>query len=77
MDPALFGRHAPALPSATMRDGWEAFERAGPFGQWPEGVTPTATWFPAWWRARHRGLVHLFQAADIPDQGSRPKSSAL
>jgi len=69
MDPALFARHAPALPSATMRDGWEAFERAGPFGEAPDDTTHSATWFPAWLLARHRGLVHLFQAADIPDAG--------
>jgi hypothetical protein len=69
MDPALFARHAPALPSVTMRDGWEAFERTGPFGEWSEDTTHVATWFPAWLLARHRGLVHLFQAADIPDAG--------
>ncbi len=69
MDPALFAQHAPALPSVTMRDGWGAFERAAPFGEWSGDATPTATWFPAWLLARHRGLVHLFQAADIPDAG--------
>jgi len=69
MDPALFARHAPGLPSVTMRDGWETFERAGPFGESPDDTTSSATWFPAWLLARHRGLVHLFQAADIPDVG--------
>lgn len=68
-DPALFARHAPTLPSATIRDGWDAFERAGSFGESPDGTTHPATWFPAWLLARHRGLVHLFQAAEVPDAG--------
>ena len=69
MDPALFARHAPTLPSLTMRDGWEAFERGAFFREPSEDATHAATWFPAWLLARHRGLAHLFQAADIPDAG--------
>ena len=69
MDPALFARHAPTLPSAPLRDGWETFERTDFFGESPVDTTHVATWFPAWLLARHRGLVHLFQAADVPDAG--------
>ena len=28
VDPALFARHAPTLPNAIVREGWEMFERA-------------------------------------------------
>ena len=69
-DPPLFAQHAPTLPSAMLRDAWDAFERAGSFGESPQDATHTAAWFPAWLLARHRGLAHLFQAADIPDAGT-------
>jgi hypothetical protein len=70
MDPLLFARHAPTLPSVAMRDGWDAFERASFFGGSSEDTTHPATWFPAWLLVRHRGLVQLFQASDIPDAGN-------
>jgi hypothetical protein len=70
MDPALFARHAPTLPNVTLRDGWAAFERAGTFGESPDDTAQPATWFPAWLLVRHRGLAHLFQAAEIPDAGT-------
>ena len=31
--PAVFASHAPALPSAPVREAWSAFERAGPRGR--------------------------------------------
>ena len=69
-DPVLFARHAPTLPSTTVRDGWDAFERAGSFGESFVDTTHAATWFPAWVLLRHRGLVHLFRADEIPDTGT-------
>ena len=68
IDPALFARYAPALPNATLREGWEAFERAGSFTESADGVQP-ATWFPPWLLVRDRRLADLFQPSDIPDTG--------
>jgi len=70
MDPVLFARYAPTLPSATVREGWNAFERAGSFGELLDDATHAATWFPAWLLLRHRGLVHLFRTNEIPDAGT-------
>jgi len=69
MDPALFAQYAPALPSAILRDGWEASDRAVPFVEFLAEAAQPATWFPAWLLARHRGLAHLFVAEDIPQTG--------
>ena len=69
MDPALFARHAPMLPSAILRDGWETFDRAVPFVEFLAEAAQPATWFPAWLIARRRGLAHLFAADDIPETG--------
>lgn len=70
MDPVLFARYAPTLPSATVREGWDAFERAKSFSESLDDTTHAATWFPAWLLLRHRGLVHLFRADEIPDAGT-------
>jgi hypothetical protein len=69
IDPALFTRYAPTLPSGTLRDGWQAFERAGSFTESADGVQP-ATWFPPWLLVRNRRLADLFQPADVPDAGT-------
>lgn len=69
-DPAFFARRAPTLPSAILREGWEAFERAAPYEE-PLAETSDATgWFPAWLLLRHPGLAHLFRAEEIPDSGA-------
>ena len=68
IDPALFARYAPTVPSAILREGWEAFERAGSFGESADPKHP-ATWFPPWLLVRHRRLADLFQPADVPDAG--------
>lgn len=70
MDPVLFARQAPTLPSATVREGWDAFERADSFGELLDDTTHAATWFPARLLLRHRGLVHLFRTDEIPDAGT-------
>ncbi|MBI4409075.1 MAG: hypothetical protein HY561_05175 [Gemmatimonadetes bacterium] len=70
MDPALFARRAPTLPSAILREGWEAFERAVSFDEWLADTTDATVWFPAWLLLRHRGLVHLFRADEVPDAGA-------
>lgn len=69
-DPGFFARRAPTLPSATLREGWEAFERAAPYEESLAGTSDTTGWFPAWLLLRHRGLAHLFQADEIPDAGT-------
>lgn len=66
MDPALFARCAPTIPSAILRDGWEAFERAAMLDEAFAETTDTTGWFPAWLLQRHRGLAHLFQAGEVP-----------
>jgi hypothetical protein len=67
MDPALFAKHAPGLPSAPVREAWDAFERAAPFDEALTDTTSAATWFPAWLLVRHPGLTNLFRGDDIPD----------
>ena len=69
IDPALFARYAPTLPNATLREGWEAFEHVGSFGESADAIHP-ATWFPPWLLVRHRRLADLFQPADVPDAGT-------
>jgi hypothetical protein len=69
IDPPLFARYAPSLPDATIRDGWEAFERADLFERLLADPTAAAPWFPAWLLARHRGLARLFRADELPDTG--------
>jgi hypothetical protein len=69
MDPVLFARRAPTLPSAILRQGWEAFERTAAVDEWLADVTETTGWFPAWLLLRHRGLARLFHADAIPDAG--------
>jgi hypothetical protein len=66
MDPALFARCAPAIPSAILRDGWEAFERAAMLDEAFAETADATGWFPAWLLPRHRGLAHLFPAGEIP-----------
>ncbi|HSF01933.1 MAG TPA: hypothetical protein VLA62_02905 [Solirubrobacterales bacterium] len=70
MDPALFAQVAPALPSPIISTAWAAFERVALFEDSVTDTMPGAPWFPAWLLLRHRGLAHLFQAAEIPDAGS-------
>ena len=70
MEPVLFAGRAPTLPSAVLRDGWEAFERAASFDEWLADTTDATGWFPAWLLLRHRGLRHLFHSDDIPDAGN-------
>jgi hypothetical protein len=74
MDPVLFALNAPALPSATLREGWDAFERAVPFDESLADTTHAATWFPAWLLLRHPGLVHLFRADEVPDAGTAARA---
>ena len=72
-DPVLFARHAPMLPSAAVREGWDAFERASAFDELlgdTSYASHPATWFPAWLLLRHRGLARLFHAEDIPHAGA-------
>jgi hypothetical protein len=69
IDPELFARYASTLPNATVREGWEAFERAGPFGESLD-ATHVAEWFPAWLLVRHRRLADLFEAANVPEMGT-------
>ena len=69
IDPSLFARYAPTLPNATLREGWEAFERAGSFAESAEGIHP-ATWFPPWLLVRDRRLADLFQPIDVPNAGT-------
>jgi hypothetical protein len=64
-DPVLFARHAAAIPSAILREGWEAFERAVPLAEAFAETTDATGWFPAWLLLRHRGLAHLFRAEEI------------
>jgi hypothetical protein len=68
IDLELFARYAPTLPSATLREGWEAFERAGSFGESGDATHPAA-WFPPWLLVRDRRLADLFEPADIPETG--------
>ena len=70
MDPLLFARCAPTIPSAILREGWEDFEHVVSLDE-PLGDTAhEAGWFPAWLLLRHRGLVHLFDADEVPDAGT-------
>lgn len=66
MDPALFARCAPTIPSAILRDGWGAFERAAVLDEAFAEIADATGWFPAWLLPRHRGLAHLFHAGEIP-----------
>ncbi len=74
MDPLLFARRAPTLPSAVLCDGWQAFERAVAFDEWLADTTDPTIWFPAWLLLRHRGLVHLFKADEVPDAGTATRA---
>jgi hypothetical protein len=74
MDPALFARHAPLLPSAILREGWEMFERVVPFHEFLADTAQPAAWFPAWVLVRHRGLAHLFSADDIAETGAEARA---
>ena len=69
-DPRLFTRRAPTLPSAILRENWEAFERAAPYEEALAEPSDATGWFPAWLLLRHRGLAHLFRADEIPDAGT-------
>ena len=70
MDPVLFERHAPTIPSTILREGWITFEREVALDEWHTDTTDAAGWFPAWLLLRHRGLVHLFQADEVPAAGT-------
>jgi hypothetical protein len=74
MDPLLFARRAASLPSAVLCEGWQAFERAVSFHEWLADTTDPTGWFPAWLLLRHRGLVHLFQADEVPDTGTAARA---
>jgi hypothetical protein len=65
-DPALLERRAPGLPSAILREAWKAFEGEVALDEWLDDSTHVTAWFPAWLLLRHRGLVHLFQADEVP-----------
>ena len=69
IDTALFVRYAPTLPNPTVHEDWEAFERAGSFGESLD-ATHLAEWFPAWVLVRHRRLADVFEPADVPDAGT-------
>jgi hypothetical protein len=70
MDPRLFARRAPTLPSAILREGWEAFEGAVSIRESLADTRDATEWFPAWLLPRHRGLVHSFGADEVPDAGT-------
>ena len=74
MDPRLFARHAPTLPSGTMREAWDSFERAVVVDDFEADAPHAATWFPAWMLLRHRGLARLFRAGDVPDGGTAARA---
>ncbi|MFQ5827874.1 MAG: hypothetical protein ACE5JD_01780 [Candidatus Methylomirabilia bacterium] len=74
MEPVLFARRAPTLPSAILREGWNAFERAASFHESLADTTDAAGWFPAWLLLRHRGLVHLFPADEVSDAGTAARA---
>jgi hypothetical protein len=76
IDPVFFARQAPTLPNATIRVGWETFERTVPLDEVLSDTTHAATWFPAWLLVRHRGLGRLFRADDIPDAGTAARAFA-
>ena len=67
IDPVLFASHAPGLPSAPVREAWDAFEHAAPFDEALADMTNAAAWFPAWLLLRHWGLANLFRADEVPD----------
>ncbi len=69
MDPVLFERHAPTIPSTILREGWNAFEGEVALDDWFADTTHAPGWFPAWLLLRHRGLVHLFRADEVPAAG--------
>jgi hypothetical protein len=64
LDAELFVRHAPELPSAILRQGWESFERSDLAESRGAGEHP-ASWFPAWFLLRHRGFAHRFSGDEI------------
>ena len=64
MDPVLFERHAPTIPSTILREEWNAFEGEVSLDEFAD-TTHAAGWFPAWLLLRHQGLVHLFQADEV------------
>ena len=66
-NPALFGRRAPTIPSAILREGRDAFERAVVLDESLDDAGDATGWFPAWLLLRHRGLVHLLRADEVPD----------
>ncbi len=74
MDPALFRRRAPTIPSAILREGWDAFERTVVFDESLDDTGDAAGWFPAWLLLRHRGLVHLFWVDEVPDAGTAARA---
>jgi hypothetical protein len=68
MDPVLFERHAPTIPSTILREEWNAFEGEVSVDEFAD-TTHAAGWFPAWLLLRHRGLVHLFHADEVLAEG--------
>jgi len=73
-DPLFFARCAPTLPSAVLREGWDAFEHAVSFDESLADTADGTRWFPAWLLLRHRGLVHLFRAEEIPDTATTSRA---
>jgi hypothetical protein len=65
LDGALFARYTPGGPDPALREAWDAFDRAGAFGDPTESVR----WFPSWLLVRHRRLADVFQPGDAPDEG--------
>ena len=66
VDPVLFARHAPELPSAPVRDAWNAFERSALLDDVPAETRSHVAWFPAWLLVRHPGLTNLFRGEEVP-----------
>lgn len=74
MDAGLFARCAPTLPSAILREAWEAFDHTFAGDESLVDTTEVAAWFPAWLLLRHRGLVHLFRSDEVPEAGTASRA---
>jgi hypothetical protein len=74
LDPGLFGRWAPTLPAAMLREAWEAFDRTFAGDESLADSAEVATWFPAWLLLRHRRLVHLFRSDEVPESGTAARA---
>jgi hypothetical protein len=72
-EPALFASQAPLLPSAPVREAWEAFERATLVDEELVGSTDATAWFPAWLLVRLPGLANLFRIEEIAESDDAPR----